>query len=154
MLQCPCQSDLTYSQCCEPLHNNTQYAKNPLVLMRSRFCAFYLGSKAINAQQMIQYLQRTSSIETSSEALQDSFTTNWQGLHIVNWQNSKNTGVVEFVAIYKNDDQYLQLHEKSQFTYHKQWLYSSGEILADYSFARNKPCWCASGKKYKHCHGK
>lgn len=154
MLYCPCQSGLTYSHCCEPLHNQNSSAETCLALMRSRFSAFYLGFKQHNPQQMVSYLQQTSAFNITPTELQDSFTINWQGLQIVNWQQSNNTGIVEFVAIYQQHEQYLQLHEKSQFTYTDKWLYSSGDILADYAFARNKPCWCTSGKKYKHCHGK
>lgn len=154
MLPCPCQSGLTYHNCCQPLHNNNADAETCLALMRSRFCAFYLGSQQNKQAQMTSYLQNTSSQPVKTHDIQANFNLHWQGLHIIDWQQQHDNGYVEFVAIYQQQDQYQQLHEKSQFTYTDQWRYSSGDILASYSFARNKPCWCPSGKKYKHCHGK
>ena len=27
-------------------------------------------------------------------------------------------------------------------------------VRKERKLGRNEPCWCGSGKKYKHCHGK
>ncbi|NEQ54934.1 MAG: zinc chelation protein SecC, partial [Leptolyngbya sp. SIO3F4] len=33
------------------------------------------------------------------------------------------------------------------------WFYLDGEMLPPILPKRNQPCWCGSGKKFKHCHG-
>ncbi|MGB3571987.1 MAG: YchJ family metal-binding protein [Phormidesmis sp.] len=59
-----------------------------------------------------------------------------------------------------------QLHERSKFVREKgfvrekelvreksRWFYLEGEILPPYQPKRSHPCWCGSGKPFKHCHG-
>ena len=66
--------------------------------------------------------------------------------------------------------QVSQLHERSRFVREvvdqkdsvrnasqgetKRWLYVDGDQLPPLAPKRNAPCWCRSGKKFKHCHGK
>ena len=78
------------------------------------------------------------------------------------------TGVVEFVAACRPRQglplvlegetklsQLSQLHERSRFVKEKgQWLYTEGDILADYVPKHSEPCWCGSGKLFKQCHEK
>src|SRR5262249_20553516 len=40
---CPCQSDLRYADCCQPLHERRREPATPEALMRSRYAAFALG---------------------------------------------------------------------------------------------------------------
>jgi SEC-C motif-containing protein len=47
-----------------------------------------------------------------------------------------------------------QLHERSRFIKDQgRWFYLEGERLPPFIPKRNQPCWCGSGKKFKHCHG-
>ncbi|MEO0825855.1 MAG: YchJ family metal-binding protein, partial [Cyanobacteria bacterium J06642_9] len=62
--------------------------------------------------------------------------------------------LAEFVALYQAGE-IGQPHERSRFVKQKdRWFYLDGEILPPLAPKRSEPCWCGSGKKFKHCHGK
>jgi SEC-C motif-containing protein len=151
------------------LHKGQQKAQSAEQLMRSRFSAFYLGAKNINAEQMAAYIEQSCDeslkSEQRAEGLLQSFAqTQWQGLYIIDAKEQAETATVEFTALFNSPDNSLgsstieQLHERSSFVkIDQQWLYKSGKMLGPYAFKRNLPCWCENGKlhgkKYKHCHG-
>ena len=123
--------------------------------MRLRYSAFVLKQKS--------YLLQTHAPETQhrdlAAHLDDTFkSTTWLSLHILQTTQgieADNKGTVTFVAVYQNSEtkQFSQIHECTQFIKaDNAWQYLAGEHRLDYSFERNKPCWCGSGIKMKKCH--
>lgn len=49
---CPCKSNISYSDCCEPYHNSTKLPSTAEQLMRSRYSAYAL--------KLINYLIETT----------------------------------------------------------------------------------------------
>ena len=137
---CPCDTGKPYEECCKPLHEGT-LATNPLALMRSRYSAFALS--------LVPYLNRTQTVEPI-DALDSS---RWTRLLIHDAEDSW----VRFSARWEANGQFGTLSEHSLFEQRNgHWLYIHGEQLAMPELSlptRNADCWCASGKKYKRCHG-
>ena len=127
--------------------------------MRSRFSAFcckqidYLLETLHPSQHSNndkQYL--TSTIESC----------HWLALKIKQThmgQAKHQTGEVEFIATFQQDEKLGQLHERSSFVKEQdRWFYMNGNIIPTtdtivMNLGRNDTCWCGSGKKYKKCHG-
>ncbi len=122
--------------------------------MRSRYTAYCLGQ--------VDYLMAThhpTRRTSDSRPLADTINrVTWLGLTVVaahQGQPADKTGEVEFVAVYREGDRTAQLHERSQFRQQRgRWFYLEGDLLPPVQPKRNEPCWCGSGKKFKHCHGK
>ena len=162
--QCPCGSKTHYEMCCGMYHNNPGTAPTAEALMRSRYCAFSLQKfDYIAATQRIQEApdQVASEIEDSNGATQ------WVKLEILATQDGgakDKTGMVEFVAHFKEGSNTGRLSERSLFEkIDGAWMYVSGdhEIQGHTPYVapetdkigRNDPCICGSGKKYKKCCG-
>jgi len=145
---CPCGSSLFYEECCGRILESGATALGAEQLMRSRYTAFYLGHS--------QYLFDTSSASLQSqltvEALQVSCDQcQFIKLDVLNYGENW----VEFIAHLIADDEYQQLHEKSQFVREGgEWKYDTGELFPTprKRLKRNDDCPCTSGKKYKKCH--
>lgn len=45
MMNCPCGSGTSYSDCCQPFHTKAKNAPTAELLMRSRYSAFVLGNE-------------------------------------------------------------------------------------------------------------
>lgn len=148
---CPCNSDLLYTECCQPLHQHKRHADNAENLMRSRFSAFKLGL----VDYLLDTLHPSKRHHGEREALQKSVSnTQWLGLKIIDHKQANNLAEVEFVAFYQ-DEPVGQLHERSRFTREAgRWFYHDGLFLPPVKLGRNDPCFCGSGKKYKNCHGR
>lgn len=91
--------------------------------------------------------------------------TEWLGLRIVSTEaggEGDDTGVVEFVARFRQGGGEHELHERSRFRRSADgWLYIDGEVkekqkpaTAAAKAGRNDPCPCGSGMKFKRCCGK
>ncbi len=158
---CPCCSGSPYSECCARLHTaeNQPSQCTPVTLMRSRYCAFYLG----NFPYLVATLHPSQRSPDDSKTLASTAaSTQWLSLKIINSPTPQATnGSVEFVAFFhpRGDEKPTlavphQLHEKSQFCFDQnRWWYFSGDILEPIKLGRNDPCWCGSAKKMKKCHG-
>ncbi|WP_298635984.1 YchJ family metal-binding protein [uncultured Umboniibacter sp.] len=137
---CPCDTGKPYQACCKPLHEGT-LAASPLALMRSRFSAFALN--------LIPYLNSTQTVEPI-DTLDSS---RWTRLLI----HGAGDNWVRFSARWEASGQFGTLSEHSLFEQRNdQWLYTQGEQLEMPELSlptRNANCWCASGKKFKRCHG-
>ena len=60
-------------------------------------------------------------------------------------------GVVAFTATFRDGRKVRRLHERSRFVRESgQWFYVDGECRIEEQ-GRNAPCFCGSGKKFKHC---
>ena len=123
-MQCPCQSNKPYTDCCEPYHLGYA-APTAEALMRSRYSA-YVKNDA-------KYLYKSWSKLTrpSKKALKQESGNEWLGLTIVSTEEGSlfdSEGVVEFIARYQLDGKEQQLHETSRFTReNEKWVYLDGQ---------------------------
>ncbi|NEO82833.1 MAG: YchJ family protein [Spirulina sp. SIO3F2] len=154
-LPCPCGSQQSLSQCCAPYLQEQRRAATAEQLMRSRYSAY--------CTKNIDYLVKTHypDYRQPNSRRQIAATANsvkWLGLTVIateRGQPDDQTGVVEFVALFQDGKQAVQLHERSRFHKEKgRWFYLEGDILPPLLPKKNEPCWCKSGKKFKQCHGK
>ena len=123
--------------------------------MRARYSAHVCGDET--------YLRQTWHPQTRpdgpSGALSPSADIVWCGLQVVACRQglaSHTQGEVEFIARYQCDGENRQLHELSQFVKQQgRWFYLRGEIRPAGAVmgktARNAPCPCGSGRKFKRC---
>lgn len=150
---CPCCSNLSYEECCQPYLSETKVAPTPSALMRSRYTAYALQ----NASYLIATWHPDCQPEQWRNSLQEGFAnTLWQGLQVIDSQSGRddNEGFVEFAARFTepNDEKIHLIHERSRFLRLKdRWYYIDG---IKPQTGRNDACPCGSGKKYKKCCGK
>lgn len=145
---CPCGSGLEFQQCCGRLLDGSTFATNAEQLMRSRYSAFSLGK--------LDYLQASWHPDFVPDDLTIDPAVKWIKLRVVDFVDAENTAVVEFEASFLVYGRVEGMHERSRFVCQQgRWLYTDGDPLTP-SFkahkpARNEPCPCGSGKKYKRC---
>jgi SEC-C motif-containing protein len=172
-MDCPCGSNNTYSNCCEPIITGKALADSAEKLMRARYTAF--------AKSEINFLKDTLAPESRSDF--DIMATKkwakdseWLGLKIIKTEKGTakdSKGMVEFIATYKQKGKAFDHHEVSQFRKDEQghWLFIEGDghthnagedphkpkpqtvVRENPKVGRNDPCPCGSGKKYKKCCG-
>ena len=150
---CPCNSGMTYGECCGPFHAGSATPPTALQLMRSRYSAYalvktsYLVDTVVNAQQKDHPPASLERFARSSD---------WRRLDILDTdagQPEDERGVVEFQAWYLANGRLECIRERSLFFVEDgRWKYSHG-THAKPQIGRNDPCPCGSGKKYKKCHG-
>lgn len=151
--QCLCGSNHPYNKCCEPYLTKVDVAPTAEALMRSRYVAYCHGN--------VDYLIATR--HPSTRRFDDRInlnksvkTTTWEALTVLNTRQGSqtdHTGYVEFMAIHSQPE-WGQLHERSKFVKENgRWFYVDGAMLPPILPKRNQPCWCGSGRKFKHCHG-
>ncbi len=148
---CPCGA-AAFAECCAPLLAGRAQAQTAEALMRSRFTAYALGE--------LGYLMETWHPEhcPGAEAIEEGLGLTWTRLDIratLDGGEQDNQGEVEFIAHFKVNGRAAQLHERSRFERRDgQWCYRDGilhESAPKAGPARNGPCPCGSGKKYKRC---
>ncbi len=126
---CPCQSGLSYAQCCGRFLKAADNSASPQTaeqLMRSRYSAYVLGySQYLLNTWHPQY--RPQKIDLSDSAQQ------WIGLKIkdtVKGMPQDDNGEVHFIARYKINGKASRLEERSQFVKMAgQWFYTTGQLL-------------------------
>ena len=149
-IQCPCNSQLPYSECCEPYLLGNKNAPTAQALMRSRYCAFV----SHNADYLIKTWHPSCRVESLRDELNAGFpNTQWLGLNVISSQETPNDNqaYVEFSACFIeiNTDDKQYLHERSRFIkMDDSWFYIDG---IKPKVGRNDPCPCGSGRKYKKC---
>ena len=150
---CPCGSKKAEQYCCGVYLAGKKQPDTAEKLMRSRYTAFCRGDvDYLNATMHPDKRQQSDRTEltNSLENIQ------WLGLTIIDTQAGKKNdarGIVEFEAIYRVNEP-GQLHERSRFVKTDgRWFYVDGDILSGTIPKPKEPCWCGSGKKYRHCHG-
>lgn len=162
---CTCCSNLTYSQCCQPIHNDRQQAQKPEQLMRARYSAHVL--KLVDF--VIETYHSSCHAEEQRTAIIDSIESQWCRLEVLSTSAVENDqGYVEFKAYFKEDEQEFCLHEHSRFVKEDGlWTYIDGfmppeptltdprltQTIQSLKIGRNDPCICGSGKKFKKCCG-
>lgn len=154
---------IDYNKCCEPFLENKSKAPTAESLMRARYSSY-----VVKKIDYIDETQITLDSETfdKEEALKWAESADWMGLEIVSTQKGQtedNTGVVEFIAHYKdkNSGTELKHHETSLFQKKDgEWKFREGHIHGagpvkrlEPKIGRNDPCSCGSGKKFKKCCG-
>lgn len=150
-ISCPCGHSL-YSQCCQPFHDGLQKPSTAEELMRSRYSAFALKQPQYLWQTLHSSQQPTTSLNELTKSVQAQ---EFQSLTVIQCKQGQakdNEGIVEFRAVYKHGQGLAFLQERSRFVKEAgQWFYLNGEFQQP-KFARNDPCWCGSGRKFKKCH--
>ena len=151
----PCISGLNASDCCHRFIDGAHKPQTAEQLMRSRYTAYTLNDH--------HYLNRTRhadfcAAESPAMLAEQTQKTDWKQLQIIDAPVSSTDdeyAEVEFKAWYQQAGQWLVLHERSRFVcVAGQWLYTDGDSTTLLQkIARNDPCPCASGKKYKKCCG-
>ena len=148
---CPCQSGLTYAECCRPLHQGTP-AADAEKLMRSRYAAFVL--------QNIDYIVHTTvpvqqPLLDAAALAQWAAQTEWLGLDVL--RHEPNAGehhaLVEFAAYFADAGGKRETHrERSAFVLaNGRWYFIDPTVPLP---SMKSACICGSGKKFKHCCGK
>jgi len=156
---CPCASGFDYQDCCEPFLLGHAKPPTAVALMRARYSAYALSS--------IDYLYKTSGPRVRKEFDAENSrkwadSAEWTGLEVIATEDgteNDSSGVVEFIAHYKIENNDFKHHERAQFSKIKnEWFFIDGKILgpgpqrrAEPKIGRNDPCTCGSGKKFKHC---
>lgn len=157
---CPCGSTFTYTNCCQPLHENTAIADTAERLMRSRYCAFVL--------QKVDYIIATTVPNQQAlldkQAISDwAKTTDWAGLDVINVNPKvdKNHASVEFNAYFnalENGESQKRYHYELSFFVkinqqnQARWYFLDPTVSLNIS--QKQPCICGSGEKFKRCCGK
>ncbi len=154
---CPCGSEKTFDDCCQPYLSGTALPPSAEALMRSRYTAY--------TRMDDNYLLATwhpNTRPTNPTPSDDGDESAWTGLDILRTeagQSGDNTGVVEFIAHCEINGVASQLHEISEFSHDgERWFYVDGSGQQPIrretpKVGRNQPCPCGSGKKYKKCCG-
>ncbi len=141
------------ADCCGPLLSGDAVAQSAEQLMRSRYTAFVLKDSDYLLASW-HSTTRPAELDLSGD------TTQWTGLQVITTTRGgagETAGTVEFIADYRQGGQAGRLHEVSRFRREAgRWVYVDGDIQApgaQRKVARNTPCPCGSGKKYKRCCG-
>ncbi|MGD2055783.1 MAG: YchJ family protein [Gammaproteobacteria bacterium] len=158
---CPCGSDLTLAECCEPLIDGAAQAPTPEALMRSRYTAYVL--------QAIPYIAGTLHPDQRSDydeagAIRWAREADWQSLEIIASSPvsaGSESATVEFKASYRRNGTRFVHHEISEFRKAGgTWYFYDGRMISPAPLrhdnprpGRNDPCPCGSGKKFKKCCG-
>lgn len=147
--RCPCGGGKAFADCCKLILKDHSAAKTAEQLMRSRYTAFTLGDN--------KYLLKSWAQSTRPETIQaDDPALHWLGLEVKECEGgleNDTTGTVTFTARFLSSGHFCQLHECSRFIREERhWYYRDGESSSErHKVARNSPCPCGSGKKYKRC---
>jgi SEC-C motif domain protein len=158
---CSCDTKKPYSECCEPVLKGQALPGTAVDLMRSRYTAF--------VRHEIDYLLKSVSPNRRKDFDRKSIEewsrdTRWAGLEIVASEKGgpgDETGKVEFIANFLENEEVKQHHELATFVKIKDiWYFDDGRTppakpvrLEGPKVGRNDSCPCGSGKKFKKCHG-
>jgi SEC-C motif domain protein len=122
---CPCGSKKTADQCCESIITGKRIALTAEELMRSRYVAF---TKADVNYLMRSHHSKTRPVRDRNNIERWAKSVKWMGLVILNTdkgQEYDNSGIVEFRALYVENGQLHELHEKSLFERENgKWVYT------------------------------
>lgn len=156
MPACPCQSGLSFEDCCGPILAGRP-APTALALMRSRYTAYTRGDVAYLARTLAPEHRAGFDMADVSAGMRE---TQWLGLEILDTVDggaTDSTGIVEFAARFRAQGKLHELQERSRFRREadQNWVYVDGETaLRPIKVGRNDPCPCGSGKKFKQCCGR
>jgi SEC-C motif domain protein len=147
--QCHCGSKELLTECCLPIIRGEKKAETAEQLMRSRYTAF--------DRQNNEYLLSSWAKETRPKQLDiDEVPVKWIGLEVLETEEGSaqdDSGTVGFIATFIVSGHLCHLREKSRFLKEDGlWYYLDGVPKSSTTkIARNSPCPCGSGKKFKRC---
>ena len=160
-MNCPCQSEQLFEECCGPFLSGENRPATAEKLMRSRYTAYTLKN--------MDYIYNTHDPKTRGEVDMEANrewaeNVTWKGLEIIGVAGGgakDQEGHVEFKAYYNEDGEEYQHHELGEFIKRQgHWYFHEGKDLdqetivrEEPKIGRNDPCPCGSGKKYKKCCG-
>jgi len=125
---CPCQSNNSYNECCQPYHLGVSKPDTAEQLMRSRYTAYYY--------RLVDYLVITTHPDKLKRSYRAELTrsigdTEWTGLTILSTSvgtKKDKIGKVEFVASYEMNGKSDSMQEHSRFRRYKgDWVYYDGK---------------------------
>ena len=159
---CPCGSNLSYAECCEPIINEQSFAKTAEQLMRSRYTAFAKNELEHLVNTTILAKRESHDAESTEEWAKNS---QWKGFEIIKTEaggEEDTKGSVEFIVTFSQNNADFKHHELATFEKEdNKWYFVDGDqitpkpyIRKSVKVGRNDPCPCKSGKKYKKCCGK
>ena len=131
MKLCPCHSNLTYKECCEPFHKGS-LSPNALLLMRSRYSAYAL--------KLVDYIIGTTHhknpqfnpkfSEWREKILQSYGEVQFEGLKILEFLDGEKEAYVTFYAILKQGNIDKSFMEKNSFLKEDgKWFYLGAALL-------------------------
>ncbi len=155
MSLCACGSKYHYSSCCASYLLGEKAPDTPEALMRSRYTAYTKADvDYIRKTMQGAALEDFNAADTAAWARR----VTWVDLQVLNAPEAIDAiGQVEFIARFVEGGRVYSIHETSHFLLDNGgWFYIDGEQIphAPLKVSRNSPCPCASGKKFKQCHGK
>ena len=126
---CPCSSQKTYGDCCEPFHTRSKHAPTAETLMRSRYSAYALGEidfliTTLPLMDRKKFDRRSAQIWSEQSE--------WQGLEILQTKESGkgDKATVEFIAKYKIQDEEIKHHEIGMFQKSgDRWFFLDGKVV-------------------------
>lgn len=159
MRPCPCLSQRSYEECCQPYLDGTSAPKTAEALMRSRYTAFTQGNMEYIGQTHDPKTRKDLDLDANQKWADES---EWLGLKILSTKAGKEddvSGHVEFIASYRDTTAERQHHELATFRQEDgQWFFVGGHPPKQETYTReapkigrNDPCFCGSEKKYKKC---
>lgn len=158
---CPCGSEKTYDQCCEPVIKGAVRATTAEQLMRARYTAY----TQVEMDFLFETIDPESREENDRDGARDwAEKSQWLGLEIIDTTGGgedDETGTVEFRASYIYEEKDQQYHEVATFRKRDgAWFFAEGKpgvrkpvVREEPKIGRNDPCPCGSGKKFKRCCG-
>ena len=160
---CACGSGSPYAECCRPVIKGERRAETAEALMRARYAAYVNVETDFILESTHPKHREGYDPEGTREWAEKS---EWLGLEIVATKDGGKddaTGLVEFIARWKEKGQDRMHHELAQFKKEEKegWLFTDGNPVGRVPYVRNSPkigrndpCSCGSGIKYKKCCGK
>lgn len=156
---CPCGSEKSYSDCCQPLIQGSQKAETAEELMRARYTA-HVKTEVDFIYDSTHPKKRGGVDRKQVEAW--SKKSEWLGLkiHAAEAGGAEDkAGTVEFTARYREKEKLVEHREIAEFVRRDGiWYFMDGKppkpvqsIRQGPKIGRNDPCPCGSGKKYKKC---
>ena len=117
MKTCPCGNQISYSNCCELIHQNISVANNAEELMRSRYTAFVKANGKF-LKESHHLTTRPQTKKALQEIVDFSKSVKWLGLEIIETklgQQYDEDGTVEFKAHFNYQNKRDLIHEVSSF---------------------------------------
>lgn len=158
---CPCGSQKKYVACCQPILEKTTTASTAESLMRARYTAHVMK----NVDFIVKTTHSSSYDPKHHKKIVDWVaTTTWKELQVLETHkggSEDQEGYVLFRACYEQNGEAKVHNEHSYFKKEQgNWYFVRGRLpvvkntpARRQKVARNAPCPCGSGKKYKRCCG-
>lgn len=161
MNNCPCDSGVPYTECCQPVISGASPAETAEALMRARYSAYAMKEMDFIFESTHPDHRQNYDQEGTRTWAENS---QWLGLEIISTTRGGKDdicGQVEFIARFsEKGGAPREHHENSRFIREEGvWYFTDGEMarqrpLISNKVGRNDPCSCGSGIKYKKCCGR